>query len=47
MNIQVLIRDLQRILDEADLFLDAGKANEARERLRAAKSLLDDEFSKD
>jgi len=47
MDTQVLIRDLQRILDEADTFLDAGDVDEAREQLRAAKQLLDDEFIKD
>jgi len=47
MDIQVLLRDLQRILDEADVILDAGNTDEAREHLREAKSLLDAEFLKD
>jgi len=47
MDMQVLIRDLQRILDEADVARDAGNVDEAREHLREAKKLLDDEFLKD
>jgi 6-phosphogluconate dehydrogenase (decarboxylating) len=47
MDMQVLIRDLQRILDAADVCLDAGNKKEAREYLREAKKLLDAEFLKD
>ena len=47
MDTQVLIRDLRRILDEADVYLDAGDVDEAREHLREAKQLLDDEFIRD
>ncbi len=47
MDLVVLISDLQAILDVADVCLDAGNVDEAREHLRAAKSLLDDEFVQD
>ena len=47
MEIVDLIRELQRILDEADVAADAGNVDEAREHLRAAKALLDDEFLKE
>lgn len=47
MDIQVLIRDLQRILDEADVALDAGNVDDARVHLSEAKKLLDDEFVAD
>ena len=47
MELAVLIRDLQRILDDADVSLDAGLEDTAREQLRAAKNLLDAEFLKD
>lgn len=44
MDIQVLLRDLQRILDEANVYFDADDVDEAREHLREAKQLLDDEL---
>ena len=47
MDIQVLLRDLQRILDEATVYFDGGDKDEAREQLRPAKQLLDDEFAED
>lgn len=47
MDMQVLIKDLQKILDDADMALDDGDEDEARVNLLAAKSLLDAEFVKD
>lgn len=47
MELEDLISELQGILDEADVALDAGNKDTAREQLREAKSLLDDEFLKD
>ena len=47
MELEDLITQLQANLDDADLAIDAEDRDEAREHLRAAKSLLDDEFIKD
>lgn len=47
MELDELITQLQANLDDADLALDAEKRDEAREHLRKAKALLDDEFMKD
>ena len=47
MELVELITELQAKLDDADLALDAGNVDEAREALRAAKELLDAEFMKD
>ena len=47
MDLKDLISELQRVVDEADVALDAEHVDEAREHLRQAKSLLDDEFLRD
>ena len=47
MELEDLITQLQAKLDDADLALDAGNRDTAREALREAKSLLDDEFLTD
>lgn len=47
MELDDLIREVQTIIDEADVALDGGDKDEAREQLREAKSLLDDEFLND
>jgi Tfp pilus assembly protein FimV len=47
MELENLITELQGKLDDADLALDGGDVDEAREYLREAKALLDDEFLKD
>ncbi len=47
MGLENLITELQGKLDDADLALDADNVDEAREYLREAKKLLDDEFLKD
>jgi hypothetical protein len=47
MDLAVLIRDLQRIIDEADVALDAEHVDEARVHLSEAKDMLDAEFQKD
>ncbi|MBA7664248.1 hypothetical protein ES703_72305 [subsurface metagenome] len=47
MELENLITELQAKLDDADLALDAGNRDTAREALRDAKQLLDEEFIKD
>ena len=47
MELEDLITLLQAKLDDADLALDAGDRDKAREELRDAKNLLDEEFLKD
>ncbi len=47
MELNDLITELQGKIDDADLALDAGNVDEAREALRAAKDMLDAEFLKD
>jgi len=47
MDLVELISELQRILDAADVAADTGDELQAKGYLRAAKSLLDDEFLKD
>jgi len=47
MELEELITQLQAKIDDADLAIDSEDRDEAREHLRAAKSLLDDEFLKD
>lgn len=47
MELLVLVRELKRIIDEADVALDADNVEESREHLREAKALLDDEFLND
>ncbi|MBA7518883.1 hypothetical protein ES705_10957 [subsurface metagenome] len=42
-----LIASLDVLIGEADLAADGGYEDEAREHLRKAKELLDDEFLKD
>ncbi|MBA7649072.1 hypothetical protein ES703_56866 [subsurface metagenome] len=47
MELNELITQLQEKLDDADLALDAEDVDTARECLREAKQLLDDEFVQD
>jgi len=47
MELVDLIKQLQAKLDDADLALDAEQVDKAREYLREAKSLLDEEFLRD
>jgi len=47
MELDELIMELRRIIDEAGMASDAGNVDEAREQLREAKGLLDDEFLAD
>ncbi len=47
MELVELIASLKVKIDEADLALDSGDVDGARESLREAKQLLDDEFMKD
>jgi len=47
MELLELIQRLLTVIDQADLALDAGKKEIARDWLRRAKKLLDDEFLKD
>lgn len=47
MELNDLITQLQAKLDDADLALDSGDPHAAREHLREAKQLLDDEFIQD
>jgi len=47
MELVDLITKLQENIDDADLALDGEDVDTAREHLRAAKSLLDDEFMKE
>ncbi len=47
MELVDLIRELQKEIDAADLALDAGHVDEAKEHLRVAKQMLDAEFLKD
>jgi len=44
MELKELIRQLKVKLDDAELAADAGKRDEARDHLRFAKDLLDEEF---
>lgn len=44
MELEELIRQLKAKLDEAELAADVGKRDEARDHLRFAKDLLDEEF---
>ena len=44
MELDDLIMELRRIIDEAGVASDAGEVDEAREQLRTAKELLEDEF---
>ncbi|MBA7583262.1 hypothetical protein ES708_25203 [subsurface metagenome] len=47
MELVELIASLKVKIDEADVALDSGDVDGAREHLREAKQLLDDEFMKD
>jgi len=47
MELDDLIMELRRIIDEAGVDSDAGNVDEAREQLRTAKDLLDEEFLHD
>lgn len=47
MELEELITQLQLKLDDAALAVDAENVDEAREHLKAAKQMLDDEFIKD
>ena len=47
MELVELIASLKVKIDEADVALDSGDVDGAREYLREAKQLLDDEFMKD
>jgi len=44
MELDDLIMELRRIIDEAGVASDAGERDEAWEKLQAAKALLDSEF---
>lgn len=44
MELKDLIHELQTVLDEANIALEAKERDEARKYLRAAKQLLDDEY---
>jgi len=44
MELEDLIRELQTFLDEADVASDGGDVEMAREWLRKAKQLLDEEL---
>jgi len=44
MELVDLIRELDNLIGEADLAADGGDVDEAREHLRKAKELLEDEF---
>lgn len=44
MELEELIRRLKAKLDDAELAADAGNRDEARDHLRFAKDLLDEEF---
>jgi len=44
MELEELIRELDNLIGEADLALDAGKPGDSREHLRKAKELLEAEF---
>ncbi|MBA7523544.1 hypothetical protein ES705_15671 [subsurface metagenome] len=47
MELVELIASLDIIIGNADIDADGGDVDEAREKLREAKRLLDDEFLKD
>lgn len=47
MELKELIRQLKAKLDDAEMASDIGNREEAREHLRFAKELLDDELNKD
>lgn len=47
MELEKLISKLQEIIDKANMALDAKARKIAREHLREAKDILDDEFLKD
>jgi len=47
MELEELVKQLQDTLDDADLALDSADRNRAREHLREAKLLLDEEFLTD
>ena len=47
MELEELIRELDNLIGEADLAADVGNVDEAREQLRKAKELLEDEFLKE
>lgn len=47
MELVELIRELDELIGDADLAADGGNVDEAREQLRKAKDLLDDEFLKE
>ena len=47
MELDDLIMEIRRIVDEAGEASDAGKRDEAWEQLQAAKSLLESEFLHD
>ncbi len=44
MELVDLIHELQTVLDEANIALEAKERDEARKYLRTAKKLLDEEF---
>ena len=44
MELVELIQELDNLIGEADIAADAGNVDEAREHLRKAKELLEDEF---
>lgn len=44
MELVELIQELDNLIGEADMAADAGNVDEAREHLRKAKELLEDEF---
>jgi len=47
MELKDLIQELERHMDSADIESDAGHVDEAREHLRQAKDILDEEFLND
>ena len=47
MELEELIQKLENLIGEADMAADAGDVDEAREHLRKAKELLEDEFLKE
>ena len=44
MELEELIKELDYLIGEADIAADAGNMDEAKEHLRKAKELLEDEF---
>jgi len=47
MELEELIRELDNLIGEADLAADSGKQADAKEYLRKAKELIEEELLKD